>query len=62
MTNLESLLYGLGLSFLLLSTYVIWDTARHHEPRVVRLPTDQRPTIPYCDKEIFKRIVEGCDE
>lgn len=61
MTRLESFLYGLGLSLLSLSTYIIVDTASNHRPSV-REPTNGYPDIPQCDKELWDRIREGCDE
>lgn len=53
-------LAGLACSLLIPSSYIIIDTAMHYEPPVVREPTDKRPEIPYCDKEMWERIRFGC--
>ena len=60
MSRFEHFLLGIGCGLILTSALVIADAARQYKPVEVRLPTDQRPIIPMCDREIFERIVEGC--
>ncbi len=62
MNNLHAFLYGLALSFIILSTYIIVDTARSYKPPVVRQATWAPPKIEQCAKELWERIEEGCDE
>ena len=61
MTNLESFFAGLMISFALLSTYVIVDVASHHE-KAMNQSTWSPPDIPQCDKELWVRIKDGCND
>ena len=40
--------------------YAIITTAQAYEPRVLRTATYERPDIPQCEKELWKRITTGC--
>ena len=54
------------LSPLLLAGGLMWfyDYVKANAPRpaVQAQPTDWRPDIPQCDKPLWERITEGCNE
>ena len=60
----EGLLLLVIYLILLLTVMGIWkinDTLEQWQI-VSSQPVDTRPKIPHCDKELWERITEGCDD